>query len=68
MLLDKITKKNLIKSILIYEVVFVLILILFEPFTYQLSRNINTGALFSWALGVPAAMILIFFILKWQSK
>ena len=58
---------NLIKLVLVYEVLFILINLLFEPFVYQFSGVLDLQALLIWALGVPVAFISIYIIVKWKS-
>ena len=65
--MKKVNLTNLIKLILVYEVLFILINLLFEPFVYQFSGVLDLQALLIWALGVPVAFILVYIILKWRS-
>jgi hypothetical protein len=65
--MEKVNLTNLIKLILVYEVLFILINLLFEPFVYQFSGVLNLQALLIWALCVPVAFILVYVILKWKS-
>ena len=59
----KINLKNIIKLILIYEVFFILVNLLFDPFSTQFG-GYNFQIMLSWAIGVPVAIILIYIILK----
>ena len=65
--MKKVNFTNLIKLVLVYEVLFILINLLFEPFVYQFSGGLDLQALLIWALGVPVAFISIYIILKWKS-
>ena len=65
--MKKVNFTNLIKLVLVYEVLFILINLLFEPFVYQFSGGLDLQALLIWALSVPVAFILVYVILKWKS-
>ena len=65
--MKKVNLTNLIKLVLVYEVLFILINLLFEPFVYQFSGGLDLQALLIWALGVPVTFISIYIIVKWKS-
>ena len=73
--MDKLNIKNLIRLILIYEVVLILISLLSVAFAPDIDiKNFFSYYSFHWettltlAIGVPIATVSIYLILKWDSK
>ena len=71
LIMKMLNKKNLIKLILIYWVVFFLINILFHPWHYidvSYQLRYEWDEIFNWAIGIPLAVIVIYKIVEWGNK
>ena len=52
--------------IVIYEILYWLIVVLFKPYGNWLGDDeVN---IFFWSVGVPVAAIVIYFLIRWASK
>ena len=52
--------------IAIYEIVYWLAVMLFEPYDQMLYDDAEN--IYFWSVGVPVAAIVIYFLIRWASK
>ena len=64
--MKKINLKTGFVIIAIYEIVYWLAVMLFEPYGNWLGDDEEN--IFFWSVGVPVAAIVIYFLIRWASK
>ena len=65
--MKKINLKTGLGILAVYEILYWMVVLLFQPYGGYMDGDEEFNA-FVWSVGVPIAIILIYFIINWVSK